>query len=80
MNKKLNDAIASIGKADAIMYAVEKCYLDFDFISEEMDRAERGTQMFYLLWDEIHRLSEILDLLAGDERVVDVLNKVNQAK
>lgn len=80
MNKKLYDAIASIGKADAIMYAVEKCYLDFDFMPDDMERAERGTQMFYLLWEEIQRARCSLDQLAGDERVVDVLKCVSKLK
>lgn len=34
MNKNLNDAMFELGKADALMVAIEAMYLDFDFLPD----------------------------------------------
>lgn len=76
MNKNLLNAIEEIGKADALMYAIEKAYLDFEFMPEELERANRGTNAFYALWDIIHKIDGALEELAGDADVVDAIKAV----
>lgn len=80
MNRNLNDAIAAIERADALMFAIENCYLDFDILPEEMERANRGAHTFYALWDAIKAVRADLDKLDGDRRVVDVINAVTGAR
>ena len=53
MNRNLEKAIDKMEKADAILFAIEKAYLDFEFMPEELERANRGVNAFYALWDII---------------------------
>lgn len=76
MNKNLLNAIEEVGKADALMFAIEKAYLDFEFMPEELERANRGANAFYVLWDIIHKISDALEELEGDADVVDVIKAV----
>lgn len=80
MNRNLNKAIDEAGKADALMFAIEKAYLDFDFMPEEMERANRGVNAFYALWDIVHRIAKSLDDLAGDADVVDAIKAARESK
>lgn len=61
MNENLLKAVQEIGKADAIMYAIEKCYLDIDDVEEEQEIAERRVYAFYALWDAIHNAKTAID-------------------
>lgn len=79
MNKNLNDAIFEIEKAESIMYAIEKCYLDLDVVEEERELRNRGCAAFYAAWDCIRRTKEALDKLSGDCLVVDAILAVSEA-
>lgn len=76
MNKNLNEAIAAVERADALMFAIESCFLDFDILPEEMERANRGVHTFYALWDAVRSARAELEKLEGDRRVVDVIYAV----
>ena len=80
MNKNLNDAIAAVERADALMFAIESCFLDFDILPEEMERATRGAHTFYALWDAVRSARAELEKLEGDRRVVDVIYAVNRVR
>ena len=80
MTKNLKEAISRAEKADALMYAIETCYLSFDILPEERELADRGVSTFYALWDVIRALREDLKNLAGDSRVVDVLRAVREVR
>lgn len=80
MKQNLQAAITNAGKADALMFAIESCYLKFDFIPEEKELADRGVHAFYALWDVIHALRGNLDDLEGDSRVVDVLTVAKELR
>ena len=41
MNKNLNDAINAVERADALLCAIESCYLAFDILPDEMERANK---------------------------------------
>lgn len=73
MNQNLKAAISNVGKADALMYAVESCYLRLDCIPEDDEMAKRGVHAFYAVWDTIRALKENLEELSGDCRILDVL-------
>lgn len=76
MNKNLSRAIDGVEKADAILFAIEKAYLDFEFVPEGMERANRGVNAFYALWDIVKDVASELDELAGDEEVVNVIKAI----
>lgn len=80
MNRNLNEAIFDTEKADALMYAIESCYLDFDILPEERERADRGIYAFYALWDAIKAVRKDLEMLAGDQRVVDAIYAANEVR
>jgi hypothetical protein len=48
MNKNLNEAIVAAERSDALLFAIESCFLDFDILPEELEKAKnRGSA--YLL-------------------------------
>lgn len=79
MNKNLNDAMFELGKADALMAAIEAMYMDFDFLPEEKQKAERGAYSFYCLWDTLKKAAECLEEYTAECRIVDVLTAVREA-
>lgn len=80
MNKNLNDAIFDIAKVDALMFSIEKAYLDFEAMPEERERMDRRVNMFYALWDAIQKVADDLDRLSGDARVVDAIYAANDVR
>lgn len=80
MNRNLNDAMFDIAKVDAIMYAIEKAYLDFEVEPEDREWMDRGAYMFYALWDAIQKVADDLDRLSGDARVVDAIYAANDVR
>lgn len=79
-NRHLDNAIFDIAKADALMYSIERAYLDFGVEPEERERMERGAYAFYALWDVIRKVADDLELLSGDCRVVDAIYAVNDVR
>lgn len=63
MNKNLNGAIMAVERADALMFVIESCFLDFDILPEEMERANRGVHTFYALWDAVRSARTELERL-----------------
>lgn len=80
MNKNLDKAIFDIGKADALMFAIEHSFLDLSCTSAEQEKYSKGTAAFYALWDVIKLVAEDLDRLSGDILVVDAIYAVNDVQ
>lgn len=80
MNKHLEDAVFEIAKVEAMMFAIEKAYLDLDVMPWEKERLDRGTYAFYALWDAVRKVADNLDLLSGDARVVDAIYAARDAR
>lgn len=80
MNKNLNDAIFDIAKVDALMFSIEKAYLDFEAMPEERELMDRRVNMFYALWDAVQKVADDLDRLSGDARVVDAIYAANDVR
>ena len=80
MNRNLNEAIFDIAKVEAIMFAFENTYLELDVAPADRARADMATDAFYALWDAIRKVSDDLDRLAGDCRVVDAIYAVNDVR
>ena len=76
MNRNLNEAIFDIAKVEAIMFAFENTYV----APADRARADMATDAFYALWDAIRKVSDDLDRLAGDCRVVDAIYAVNDVR
>lgn len=79
MNKNLNDAMFELGKADAMMASIEALYMDFDFLPEEKQKAERGAYTFYALWEAIQKAAEDLTEYSAECRIVDVIRAAREA-
>lgn len=80
MNRNLNEAIFDIAKVEAIMFAFENTYLELDVAPADRARADMATDAFYALRDAIRKVSDDLDRLAGDCRVVDAIYAVNDVR
>lgn len=80
MNTVLNEALLDIEKAKAVMYAYEKAYLDIEAEPEDREKADYAISMFYVLKDIIEGLSDKLDRLDGDCRVVDAIYAANNVR
>ena len=80
MNKNLDKALLDIEKVNALMYAIESAYLTIEVIPEELERADKATHAFYALWDCIRTLQIDIELLQGDETVVDAIYAVNDVE
>lgn len=73
MNRNLMGAASAVRKADALLYAFEKTYLDHVGSDCDWEMSNRAAYAFYAIWDAVREASENLDRLEGDERVVDVI-------
>lgn len=80
MNTVLNEAMLDIEKAKAVMFAYERTYLDLEVEPEDREKADLAISMFYVLRDIIEGLSDKLDRLDGDCRVVDGIYAVNDVR
>ena len=80
MNRILEQAIFETGKADAIMFAIENSYLEFDIVPEEKERYNRSVFSFYAVWDIIKSVQKQLDELSADQKIVDAITAVSEAK
>lgn len=58
----------------------DQCYLELDVVPADRARADMATDAFYALWDAIRKVSDDLDRLAGDCRVVDAIYAVNDVR
>ena len=47
-----------LGKADALLASIEALYMDFDFLPEEKEKAERGAYAIYADWDMVKKDTE----------------------
>ncbi len=69
---------------DSAIYSIlrEKLhqYLELDVAPADRARADMATDAFYALWDAIRKVSDDLDRLAGDCRVVDAIYAVNDVR
>lgn len=80
MNVNLNKAIFGICEADALMYAIERSFLDLDVMPDEAERMGRGTHAFYALWNIIKGVADDLNKLQGDELVVDAIYAAGEVR
>ena len=76
MNKNLNNAMFELGKADALLASIEALYMDFDFLPEEKQKAERGAYAFYCL---MKAATTFLEEYTAECRIVDVISSAREA-
>jgi hypothetical protein len=80
MNRHLNKAFFELEKIKSILYATETCYLDICADPEDSDRANKAVAMHYVLQDAVDRLSDELNKLEDDSRVVDAIYAANDVR
>lgn len=79
MNKNLTNAMFELGKADALLASIEALYMDFDFLPEEKEKAERGAYTFYCLMDTVKAAATLLEEYSAECRIVDVIQATRGA-
>lgn len=79
MNKNLNNTMFELGKADALLASIEALYMDFDFLPEEKQKAERGAYAFYCLMDTVKAATAYLEEYSAECRIVDVILAAREA-
>jgi hypothetical protein len=62
-----------LGKAEALMASIDALYMDFDFLPEEKQKAERGAYTFYCLMDAVQNAAKFLDEYTAECRIVDLI-------
>ena len=80
MNRNLNEAVFSVGKVDALMSAIENCCLDIEAVPEEREKSELLGYLFYVLWDEIRKLSGDLERLCEACQIVDGIYAAKESR
>lgn len=71
MNQNLIEAISSVERARALLFAYEKAFLDLDVKPEGRVLADMAVSAFYAIWDTVNQISESLDLLEEDSFLAD---------
>lgn len=80
MNQNLIEAITSVERAKALLFAYEKVFLDLNVEPECRELADMAASTFYAIWEAVDRVADYLDLLDGDCRVVDAIYAVNDVR
>ena len=80
MNRFLNEAIVNIGKADAIAYAIEECYQDYEALAEDHEMLNRATYAVCALRDADSAAKKSLLDLSSDLVIVDAVQAVNNIR
>lgn len=62
------------------VFILSDLYLELDVAPADRARADMATDAFYAIWDAIRKVSDDLDRLAGDCRVVDAIYAVNDVR
>ena len=78
MNKHYNGAAHEIGKANAMMEAVEKVLVDLDLLPEDQEKMNTAAYLFYAAWDAIKEANRELAEYAAECKIVDVLQTVRE--
>lgn len=68
-----------ITKAEALIASIEALYMDFDFLPEEKEKAERGAYTFYCLMDTVKAAAAHLEEYSAECRIVDVILAAREA-
>lgn len=80
MNQNLIEAMTSIERARALLFAYEKVFLDLDVEPEDQERADMAISVFYAIREAVDQTADLLDLVDGDCRVVDAIYAVNDVR
>ena len=79
MNKNLSNAIFELGKAEALIAAIDTMYMDFEILPEEKQKADRGAYTFYCLMDAVQSAAKHLEAYTAECRIVDVIRTAREA-
>ena len=72
MNAHFDNATEHIGKASAILYAIDAAFME--------DADSKLQRLVYAVWDAVKTADAELELLAGDKLVVDAIYAVNDVR
>ena len=80
MNKHFISAADELGKADAMMAAVENMLVDLDSFPDDREKVNRAAYLFYSAWDAVKKASEELGEYGAECRIVDVIQANRAAR
>ena len=72
MNAHFDNATEQIGRASAILYAIDETFME--------DADSKLQRLVYAVWDAVKTADAELGLLAGDKMVVDAIYAVNDVR
>lgn len=79
MNKNLSNAIFELGKAEALIAAIDTMYMDFEILPEEKEKADRGAYTFYCLMDAVQSAVKYLEEYTAECRIVNVIQAARES-
>ena len=79
MNNHFNAVAYELGKADAMMAAIEEVVATLEPLPEDQERINRAAYLFYSAWDAIKKASEELGEYQAECRIVDVIRENRKA-
>ena len=79
MNMNLSNAVFELGKAEALIAAIDSLYMDFEILPEEKRKAELGSYTFYCLMDAVKNAAQYLEEYTAECRMVDVIQASREA-
>ena len=73
MNNHFNAVAYELGKADAMMAAVEDAVAALEPLPEDREKINRAAYLFYSAWDALKKASEELSEYGAECKIVDVI-------
>ena len=80
MNKHFNSAAYELGKADAMLSAVENAIIDLDLLPEDREKMNKAAFLFYAAWDAVKKANEELSEYSAECRIVDVIKANRESR
>lgn len=79
MNKHFLAIDYELGKAAAMMAAVENALVELEPLPEDREKMNNAAYLFYSAWDAIKKASEELGEYQAECRIVDVIRANREA-
>lgn len=80
MRSILNDAVYKVGKADALLYAFEQAFLDIEPGPDDYEKVEKGTYVFYEIWEAVKETNALLNKLCQERMVIDAIEAATKCE
>ena len=79
MNNHYNTAVYEVGKAGAMLEAVELLCSDLDLLPEDLAKLNAAAYLFYAAVDAVKKAGEELNEYSAECHIVDVIQTAREA-